>query len=102
MIESSAPKVQKDSTNIALVDKFELELDSVKVTMERQVEPDTFNKKNVESPPPQPPPPVLNENDKKVIVTDKPQDSVTQSTQKQELTTAATTKKKVPEEEPGK
>lgn len=45
MIETSAPKVQKDSVNVALVDKFELELDSLKVKkIERQLEPETFNK----------------------------------------------------------
>ena len=45
VIESSAPKVQKDSVNVAVVDKFELELDSLKVKkIERQSEPETFNK----------------------------------------------------------
>ena len=45
VIESSAPKVQKDNVNVALVDKFELELDSLKVKkIERQSEPETFNK----------------------------------------------------------
>ena len=45
VIESSAPKVQKDNVNVAVVDKFELELDSLKVKkIERQSEPETFNK----------------------------------------------------------
>ena len=112
VIESSAPKVQKDSTNVALVDKFELELDSVKVTMERQVQPETFNKKVSDPAPPPPPPapprppqPEDTETNKPVISSSKPS-QIVKATLPQKTTTTkrpmtVSSKKKMPEEEPG-
>ncbi|KAL4220646.1 Kringle domain [Mactra antiquata] len=59
VIESSANKVT-DATaesQVAVVDQFELELDSVEVKMERRLEPQTFNKKSViPTTTPKPPP----------------------------------------------
>ena len=52
MIESSAKKVQNASQTFAVVDKFELELDNVRITMERRMEPETFNKKVLPDPVP--------------------------------------------------
>lgn len=49
VIETSAQTVVKDkSTQLALVDKFELDLNTVEVKMDRKLEPETFNKKTSE------------------------------------------------------
>ena len=102
VIESSAPKVQKDSTNVALVDKFELELDSVKVKMERQLEPETFNKNSFT-----PPPPLVAETIKPTKATDKPTRKITtEASPPQEPTTTIsptpTRKEAPPEDGPSK
>ncbi|XP_062572188.1 uncharacterized protein LOC134234145 [Saccostrea cucullata] len=44
VIETSAPKVNTTSSNIALVDRFEIELDEVKIKIERERTPVGFNK----------------------------------------------------------
>jgi len=47
VIETSAEKKKENTKEVAVVDKFELELDSVEVNMDRRMEPETFNKKTV-------------------------------------------------------
>ena len=44
VIETSAPKVNETSSNIALVDRFEIELDQVKIKIEREMTPVDFNR----------------------------------------------------------
>ena len=44
MIETSAPKVQNNTNNIAVVDKFEIELGSVKIKIEHERTPVGFSK----------------------------------------------------------
>ncbi|XP_053403212.1 uncharacterized protein LOC123554073 [Mercenaria mercenaria] len=50
VIESSATTVTNMTTQLAVVDKFALELDTVEVKMDRKLEPETFNKKSVNTP----------------------------------------------------
>ena len=44
MIETSAPKVQNNTNNVAVVDKFEIELGSVKIKIEHERTPVGFSK----------------------------------------------------------
>ncbi|KAJ8310528.1 hypothetical protein KUTeg_012393, partial [Tegillarca granosa] len=44
VIKTSAPKVQESGKSIALVDKFEIELDNVKIKIEHKREPASFNR----------------------------------------------------------
>lgn len=44
VIETSAPKVNETAANVALVDRFEIELDHVKIKIERERTPIDFNR----------------------------------------------------------
>lgn len=44
VIETSAPKVNETAANVALVDRFEIELDHVKIKIERERTPVDFNR----------------------------------------------------------
>ncbi|KAK3589633.1 hypothetical protein CHS0354_015124 [Potamilus streckersoni] len=48
VIEKSAPKIEEKDAKLAQVDKFQVELDSVKVNIDTRREPETFNKKTPE------------------------------------------------------
>lgn len=50
VIETSASTVTGTSSQLAVVDKFALELDTVQVKMERKLEPETFNRKIINTP----------------------------------------------------
>lgn len=44
VIETSAPKVNETASNVAMVDRFEIELDQVKIKIERERTPFDFNR----------------------------------------------------------
>ena len=50
VIETSATTVSNMSSQLAVVDKFALELDTVEVKIDRKLEPETFNKRIVNTP----------------------------------------------------
>jgi hypothetical protein len=50
VIETSATTVSNKTSQLAVVDKFALELDTVQVKMDRKLEPETFNRRTVNTP----------------------------------------------------